>query len=999
MRLRGPTGDYQTITASSKCGASGTDECFATADPQHGTGYAAYANVTDTVKSLGQGLWTGANVASATGMDMFAGWSLVIAYSNPDDPLRDLTVFQGFAVVTDKGPETVHLTINGFVAPKTGPVGAEIGVVAGEGDMAITGDSMQVNSTYLADKANPWDNFFNSQDTVDGVPNTARDPGNLNMLGWDLKQVAAPDAIANGDTSASVTLSTVGDTYYPSAISTQLDLYAPDFASPAKSVVDVTGYVPKGCAPPVAPTCVAQVGHTLLYTLTFTNIGQDAAQNLVLHDPIPANTAYLPGTLYILTGANADPNKAKTDNPGDDQAEFDKTNNQVVFRLGDGADATHGGTLAPTDKTSVSFEVTVQPGAEGTTVKNQGLLDYTAATLGGSFTYRTNEVDTPVGGQADLSIIKKVTPGTPAVAPGGELQYTLLAQNNGPSTAVDATVADALPTGTTFVSADVTSGTGSCTPLAVGATGTVTCALGDMASGATAAITLTVKLNLDFSGDSVTNTGTISSNTFDPNLTNNTSTVVTDVGAEADMAITKTGPPNVHAGDEVTYTLVATNNGPSDALAPLVVDQLPSGTTFVSSTPGVPTCSEVSPGRISCNFGTMAPHDTQPITIVARVDPSTPTGTTITNYAWAGSNTPDPNFDNNLANATSNVYTKADVAITKSASPGTFVPGEPASYTLTADNHGPSDAQDVHVTDDLPAGLTYVNASPSQGTPCTETAGKVDCALGTLPAGTSATVTINVTVDPSVTGSIRNTGKVSSTTPDPDRNNNSSTIDTPVAPSADVAIAKLGYPNPVTAGNTLTYTLGVINHGPSDAQDVKVSDPLPPQVTYQSLTSTAGTTCSEASGTVSCDLGTLVVGGTATIVIVTAAHPGLPPNAFTNTADVSSATPDPDRSNNSADFISNLLLSADMVLTKTASPKPVIAGNDLTYTLEAANNGPSLARGVTVSDPLPAATTFVSAEVMSGSGSCTGPPWGPRGQSPVRSATSGWAPRSPSSSP
>ena len=89
-----------------------------------------------------------------------------------------------------------------------------------------------------------------------------------------------------------------------------------------------------------------------------------------------------------------------------------------------------------------------------------------------------------------------------------------------------------------------------------------------------------------------------------------------------------------------------------------------------------------------------------------------------------------------------------------------------------------------------------------------------------------------------------------------------------------MAIEKDGSPNPVAAGNTLTYTLSVVNHGPSDAHDVKVSDPLPAEVIYRSLTSTAGTMCTEASGTVSCDLGTLAVNGTATIVIVTMAHPG-----------------------------------------------------------------------------------------------------------------------------
>ena len=88
-----------------------------------------------------------------------------------------------------------------------------------------------------------------------------------------------------------------------------------------------------------------------------------------------------------------------------------------------------------------------------------------------------------------------------------------------------------------------------------------------------------------------------------------------------------------------------------------------------------------------------------------------------------------------------------------------------------------------------------------------------------------------------------------------------------------MAIVKTGAPNPVIAGNTLTYTLEVVNHGPSDAQDVTVSDPLPAEVTYISSSTTTGT-CTEASEIVTCELGTLAVGGTHTITIVTTAEPG-----------------------------------------------------------------------------------------------------------------------------
>ena len=293
------------------------DFAAATTD-QHGTGYGAYADVTSMVQSDGQGTWTGADVASSTGNDMFAGWSLVVAYQNPADPLRNLTVFRGFALVTNS--DTVSLPISGFLSPPTGAPNTEVGVVTGEGDMAITGDSMKVDSTVLTDAANPADNFFNSQDTIDGAEcgpspptspcDTSRNPDYSNMMGWDLVQVAAPGAIPNGATSATVTVSTNGDTYYPTAITTQIDNYAPEFASPAKSVVDLDGNNP------------ARIGDTLRYTLAFTNIGGDAAGDVVLHDSIPTGTTYVPGSINLLTGANAQPRQL-TDAAGDDQGEFD----------------------------------------------------------------------------------------------------------------------------------------------------------------------------------------------------------------------------------------------------------------------------------------------------------------------------------------------------------------------------------------------------------------------------------------------------------------------------------------------------------------------------------------------------------------------------------------------------------------------------------------------------------------------------------------------------
>ncbi len=475
--------------------------------------------------------------------------------------------------------------------------------------------------------------------------------------------------------------------------------------------------------------------------------------------------------------------------------------------------------------------------------------------------------------------------------------------------------------------------------------------------GTTVTIVITVKVGADVTPfTAIRNTATVDSTTPDPAPSNNTAADRTDVLTEADLVLTKTATPaTVHAGDNVTYTITAYNAGPSDAAAATVEDLLPFGVSYVSATPGTGTCAHIS-SAVICRLGTLGAGDTATITIVAKVNSSTHGGTTISNTAAVTSLTFDPNLHNNFDTATVKVDTSADVAIKKVANPTPFVPGQPARYTLTVTNNGPSDAQGVTVTDDLPADLTFVSAQPSQGT-CAAAA--VTCSLGLLPAGAKATVTVNVLVKASTTASVSNTAHVSSTTPDPDPRNNSATTDTPVDPSADVAIVKVADPNPVTAGNTLTYALSVTNYGPSDAQDVIVTDPLPSETHYKSASTTAGS-CSQASGTVTCDLGTLAAGGTVTITIVTTADPGTPPHSFTDTAKASSTTPDPNSDNNTASFTSDLNTSADVSVTKVGSPNPVTAGNNLTYTLEVANDGPSVASDVTVSDPLPAGTTFVS---------------------------------------
>ena len=211
------------------------------------------------------------------------------------------------------------------------------------------------------------------------------------------------------------------------------------------------------------------------------------------------------------------------------------------------------------------------------------------------------------------------------------------------------------------------------------------------------------------------------------------------------------------------------------------------------------------------------------------------------------------------------VVASADLSVTISDSPMPALLGSDLTYTITVTNNGPATATGVVMTDTLPAFADYISSSPSQGDSCSQAAGIVTCNLGTISDGANATV--DIVVNPTATGTLSNLAGATAIEPDPVTGNNAVVQLSTVDPATDLSVTISDSPDPVTVGSPLTYTITITNNGPLTSTAVSLTSTLPGNVTYTSATPTQGN-CGEVAGVVTCTLGIIVDGATATVSIV-----------------------------------------------------------------------------------------------------------------------------------
>jgi uncharacterized repeat protein (TIGR01451 family) len=258
-----------------------------------------------------------------------------------------------------------------------------------------------------------------------------------------------------------------------------------------------------------------------------------------------------------------------------------------------------------------------------------------------------------IASPADLAVLKT---GPASANASTVISYTITVTNNGPNAAINASLSDTIPAGTTFASV-VAPGGWSCVTPAVNGTGTVTCTMGSMAVGSAV---FTLNVNGPAGAATVSNTATVSSSSTDGTPGNNTSTANTNVTTTADLSITKTPQPGPYGtSSPLTYTIVVSNAGPGAAANVVVTDILPTGTTFTSATPTQGGCSGTT--TVTCNLGTIANAGSATISLTV-TSPST--AGSVSNTATVTTSSSDQNPANNTATSTITTVPSANIPAT-----------------------------------------------------------------------------------------------------------------------------------------------------------------------------------------------------------------------------------------------------------------------------------------------------------------------------------------------
>ncbi|MDP6575091.1 MAG: hypothetical protein QF755_01185 [Candidatus Peribacteraceae bacterium] len=681
----------------------------------------------------------------------------------------------------------------------------------------------------------------------------------------------------------------------------------------------------------------ANAGGTVIYSLRVTNNGPDTAANVVAADPIPAGLTFNAGLsdpACVQQGTDILCNNTSLVNGG-------IRNYTVVFDVP--GNYTCGGTISNSASVSTSSTDPVPANNQSGPV--------------------TTTVNCPQP-QADLTVTKS---GPANVNQGSTVSYVLTAINLGPDTATNVVVSDPIPAGLVF-------NAGLSDPACVQQGTDILCDNLNLANGASHAYTVVFDVPQTVACNSVVpNQASVSTSTTDPNSTNNQSSIVNTTVLcpvnQSDLSITKTGPATAQKGGTITYTLTATNHGPDTANNVVVADTTPVGLIFNAGLSD-PACVIQGPD-VLCNNVSLVNGQSVSYNVVFDVQQTAICNQNIDNQASVSTSSTDLNPVNNTSQLISTIVqcpqAGADLSIVKTG-PATAPQNGTVTYSLTATNHGPDTAQNVVVSDPIPAGLTF-NAGASDPD-CVQQGTDILCNNVSLINGASRTFLVTFDIPGTVACNtvIPNAASVSTSTTDPNPANNQSqiintTVECGQPGQADLSLDKTG-PSAISKGDIVTYTLKARNIGPDTATNVTVTDYVPAGLIFSPANSSTECVLQLSGTEIVCTAANPLTVNQEVIFSVSFEVPGsaVACSSWINNIAVANTTETDPNGTNNISTAQTQIGCPGFSITKDANQTTVIPGSLLRYDIRVTNESMLYdAIEFTVTDVLPANVAFINA--------------------------------------
>ncbi len=633
---------------------------------------------------------------------------------------------------------------------------------------------------------------------------------------------------------------------------------------------------------------------TIIYTISVTNNGPAAVSAPRIDDAVPAGV----------------------------QNPMFSVNNGATWSLWTGSATLSD--IAVNATSAVLIRGTVAPAAAGSLSNTATVWSDTPGTDGRMTPITATTPDTAVIPISDLKTTATADNANPK--PGDMVTTTVSVRNDGPSTAHNPTVSYTPPPGLTGVEYSTDGGlTYSPWP------GTV--ALHDIPGGETEKVRIRGRISPDAEG-TLDNMFTAMSPAIDPYPADNSAKTVIAVTPVSSLVTTvTTDNANPRPGDTVTTTVSVRNDGPSRAPSPTVSYTPPPNLSDVEySADGV----NWSPWPGSAKLNDIASGATESVRIRGKISPDT--AGSLDHTFTATSPSDDPNAADNSVTTAMPVVPVANLVTAVTPDKENPLPGDDLTYRITVTNKGPATASQPEISFAPPRGLTGVEYSTDGVTWMPWLGGAT---LPDIPNGSTTTLLVKGKVD-GEEPEIRSSVTTKSLTEDPYTSDNTVTTHTAVQDTARLSLIKTADKAIVKPGETIIYTITVVNGGPAVARTPTVSDMVPAALENPQFSHDGGFW---APWTGSAELPDIAVGGRASVMIRgTLARSAA--GDISNTATVTSPTPGPDGTNTpvaSSAANTPVVRASDLVTTVTPDNLNPLPGAAVTYTVNVHNNGPATA--------------------------------------------------------